>query len=66
MTAVAYIVKACLELFLDDEFLAISVLVVVALSAVLALTIGANTIAGYFLVLGTIAALIASVWRSAR
>jgi len=53
-------------LFVDDEFLALGILAVVALAAI-AMKISANSTAAEVALLGgCVAVLVAGVWRSAR
>ena len=67
MKVLVEILRNVIELFLDDEFLAIAVLVVVALTALLILALDVQPdLAGGLLLFGTVAALIGSVLRTAR
>jgi hypothetical protein len=67
MTTVIEILRNVLGLFLDDEFLAIAVLVVVAVTSFLILGLGAEpSLAGSFLLFGNVLVLIRSVVRTAR
>jgi hypothetical protein len=67
MTTIIDILRNVLGLFLDDEFLAIAVLVVVAVTSFLILGLGAQpSLAGGFLLFGNIVALTGSVVRTAR
>jgi hypothetical protein len=67
MTTIIEILRNVLGLFLDDEFLAIAVLVVVAVTSFLILGLGAqSSLAGGFLLFGNVVVLISSIVRTAR
>ena len=67
MTMLQTIGKELLGLFLDDEFLAVAVLIVVGVAALLAMALtGAPLVAGAVLVAGSVAALLFSVWQAAQ
>jgi hypothetical protein len=67
MTTIIEILRNVVGLFLDDEFLAIAVLVIVAVTAFLVLGLGAQpSLAGGFLLFGNIVVLIFGVVRTAR
>jgi hypothetical protein len=67
MTTIVEILRNVLGLFLDDEFLAIAVLVIVAVTVFLILGLGAEpSLAGGFLLFGNVLVLIRSVVRTAR
>ena len=63
---VSLIVRELLGMFVDDEFLAIAVLAVVAAAALLILSGMPPLIAGGVLLAGCIAVLVASVIRTSR
>jgi hypothetical protein len=67
MTTIREILRNIVGLFLDDEFLAIAVLVIVAVTAFLILGLGAeSSLAGGFLLFGNVLVLIRGVVRTAR
>ncbi len=66
MIVIIDILKSVVDLFLDDEFLAIAVLVIVALASILSFAFGPQSVAaGGFLFLGCVAVLVGSVLRTA-
>ncbi len=67
MSTLTEILRGIIGLFIDDEFLAIAVLAVVALTAVLMLVIGVPAeISGAFLFLGNVLVLVLGAMRTAR
>ena len=66
MTAIMSLLRELAGLIVDDGWLALSVLAVVALAAVVSLVPGASLAAGGVLVLGCLGALIANVVKAAR
>lgn len=67
MSTLTEILRGIIGLFIDDEFLAIAVLAVVALTAVLMLVIGVPAeISGAFLFLGNVLVLVFGAMRTAR
>lgn len=66
MSLVDMVWKSLIGLFIDDEFLAIAIVLVVALTSVLILLVGVPPLlGGGFLLLGCLAALALGVWRTA-
>lgn len=67
MNAFFPIVRELLGMFVDDEFLAVAILAVVAVAAVLIFGIGASPFAaGGVLLFGCIAVLLYSVFKASR
>ena len=67
MKTLSEILRNVVGLFIDDEFLAIAVLAVVAVTAALMLVVGAPAeISGAFLFLGNVVVLVRGVLRTAR
>jgi hypothetical protein len=67
MTALQTFGRELLGLFLDDEFLAVAVLIVVGTAALLAKALtGAPLVAGAVLIAGSVTALLFSIWQAAR
>ena len=55
-----------LGLFVDDEFLAVVIIAIVALAAVAAWLLQLPALAGAVLVVGCVGVLVLSAWRGAR
>lgn len=67
MSTLTEILRGFVGLFIDDEFLALAVLAVVALTAILMLVIGVPAeISGAFLFLGNVLVLVLGAMRTAR
>ena len=66
MNALKTLWRHGLGLFVDDEFLALGILAVVALAAVAVKVTADSTAAEVTLLGGCVAVLVAGVWRSAR
>ena len=67
MTTIGEIFRCLIGLFLDDEFLAIAILGVVALTAFLTIGLGTQSSwAGAFLLIAIVLVLAGSVLRTAR
>jgi hypothetical protein len=67
MTMISEIVRGLVGLFIDDEFLAVAILAVVAATAALIFILGAAPlVAGAFLLVGNIAVLVAGALRTAN
>ena len=66
MKMLSLIVRELVGMFVDDEFLAIAVLAVVAFAALLILVGMPPLVAGVLLLLGSIAVMVISVIRTSR
>jgi len=60
------ILRAVVGLFVDDELLAAGIVIVVALTTLTTLVTDDRSLAGGFLIVGSIAVLVAGVVRTAR
>ena len=67
MNVLTLIFKEIIGMFIDDEFLAIALLIVVAVAAALAFGAHASSVVvGATLFVGCVAVLVGSVWRARR
>lgn len=67
MNVLTLIIKEIIGMFFDDEFLAIAVLIVVAVAAALAYAAKLSSpVVGLVLFAGCVAVLVGSVWRARR
>jgi hypothetical protein len=66
MTTILELLRGCVGLFVDDEFLAVAILAVVAATAFLMLVVGVQPLrAGAVMIIGTVSVLVIGVWRTA-
>ena len=67
MIIILELLRACVGLFVDDEFLAVAILAVVAATAVLVLLVRVQPLlAGAVLIIGTVSVLAIGAVRTAR
>lgn len=67
MTTMLELLSGCVGLFIDDEFLAVAILAVVAATAVLVLLVRVQPLlAGAVLIIGTVSVLAIGAVRTAR
>ena len=65
MTTILELLRGCVGLFVDDEFLAVAILAVVAATAFLMLVVVQPLRAGAVLIIGTVSVLVIGEWRTA-
>ena len=66
MTAIAHLLREVAGLFVDDGWLALAILAVVALAGIISLVHGASLAAGGVLLFGCLGVLVANVIKAAR
>ena len=66
MNVVKLIARELFGMFVDDEFLALAVLAIVAIAAIVAWISSTPVLAGIFLLVGCVGVLVASVLQASR